>query len=791
VKDLFVDLLAEYVLGQHPEELHLKIKAHLDSGCQSCRAELQSLEEAIHLLPFALADRSVQTSIKERVNAALDAESPREIEQESGRQSVSHYRLLRRLGIGAMGEVFLAEDTKLGRSIALKMIRPELATNIEGKKRFLREARAAAVLNHRGIATIYEIGEEEGTNFIAMEYVDGKQLSEVIDGKPLHPGRMIQIGLQLASALSEAHARGVLHRDLKPDNVHVRAGDEVKILDFGLAKFKERRLEDDYTTSGDRIVGTIPYMSPEQILGEDLDARTDLFSLGSILYEMATGKSPFSGRNPGETLENIVRKEPAPLENISSGLGKVIFRCLRKDRNERYSAAKELEADLIALQRGDDPDLMERPSRRISIAVLYFENLSEEKESDYFRAGMTEDILVELSKVKAWEVRPRSQVLKYKDREIDIRELGEDLKVTHLLQGSIRKAGNRLRISAQLIDTLNAVSVWAERYDRDLKDVFEIQSEIAHRIASALKVRLTGAEKEEIKRRPTGSLEAYDFYLRGREMIFRLSKEGIKAARDYFEQAIGNDPNYALAYAGLAQAYATQLSFYGGTDLLADLAVESANRALSLDENLAEAYAALGFAFFLKRMEKEAIDACRKAIRLNPHDAFATWISGRLAYRLNRYEEAARWFQHTIELLPDFYTACNDLAQTYENLGMLEEAAYAHRKTIETCRKYLERFPSEARAHIFLANSSVRGGEREAAIAEGKIAAQLSPNDPVMMYNLACLYSQLNQPEIAVEWLEKSIENGRRDFEWMKRDPELENIRTHPAYLELVSAETD
>ncbi len=789
MRDRFADLLPEYVLDQHSQDLRLKIRAHLDSGCESCIAELHSLEEAIHMLPVALAapTRQIPASVKGRIDAALNAETIHEIGRESGLQSISHYRLLRRLGIGAMGEVFLAEDTKLGRSIALKMIRPELATNIEGKKRFLREARAAAVLSHRGIATIYEIGEEAGANFIAMEYVEGKQLSEVIGGRPLLLGRIIQIGIQLAGALSEAHGRGVLHRDLKPENIHVRADDEVKILDFGLAKFKERRLEDDYTTSGDRIVGTVPYMSPEQILGEELDARTDLFSLGSILYEMAGGTSPFSGRNPGETLENIVRKEPAHLENISPGLEKVILRCLRKDRNERYSSAKELETDLIALQRGEDPDLAERAGKPISIAVLYFENLSEEKESDYFRAGMTEDILIELSKVRSLEVRPRSQVLKYKDREIDVREVGEDLKVTHLLQGSIRKSGNRLRISAQLIDTRNAVSIWAERYDRGLKDVFEIQSEIAQRIASALKVRLTGAEKEEIKRRPTGSLEAYDFYLRGREMIFRLGKEGIKAARDYFERAISNDPNYALAHAGLAQAYATQLSFYGGSDLLADLAVESANRALDLDENLAEAYAALGFAFFLKRMEQEAIDACRKAIRLNPHDAFATWISGRLAYRLNRYEEAARWFQGTIELLPDFYTACNDLAQTYENLGMFEEAGKMHRETIETCRRYLARFPDEARAHIFLANSSVRADERETAIEEGRIAADLSPDDPVMMYNLACLYSQLNEPDIAVEWLAKSIENGRRDFEWMKRDPALERIRNHPAYVKLIS----
>jgi adenylate cyclase len=353
------------------------------------------------------------------------------------------------------------------------------------------------------------------------------------------------------------------------------------------------------------------------------------------------------------------------------------------------------------------------------------------------------------------------------------------------LQGSIRKAASRLRISAQLVDTSSAASIWAERYDRDLRDIFEIQSEIAQKIATALKVHLTRAEQKEFQKRPTNNLEAYDSYLRGREMIFQLSKEGIEAAREYFHQAVQADEKYALAYAGLAQSLAIRLSFYGGSPSLADEAIENAEKALALDRDLAQAYAALGLAYFLKGMVSEATDACRNAIQLNPYDAFATWISGRIAYRLNQYEESIQHLKKTVELLPDFYTAYSDLAQAYENLGMMELAMDAQRKTVAACRHYLQTSPNEARAHVFLAMSSARLGQRKEALTEGHLAAKYSPDDPVMMYNLACLYSLLDEKETAVQWLAKSIQYGRRDFEWVKRDPALENIRNHPAYKTL------
>jgi len=790
--DPFFNLLTGFVLDEHPENVRQDIRSHLDSGCESCLAELRSLQETIHLLPLCLPARFLPLSVKMRIDETIERELQTE-QQESG-QHVSHYRLMRRLGIGGMGEVFLAEDTKLRRTAAIKLIRPEVAANAEKKKRFLREARAAAVLSHPGIATIYEVGEDSGTDFIAMEYVEGHSLKQELNKCSLDSERIVRFGILLADALSEAHERGILHRDLKPENIQIQKGDHLKILDFGLAKFLETRLEDDYITTSDRVVGTIPYMSPEQIEGQFLDARSDIFSVGSILYEMATGRAPFNGDNHGVTLQNILSCRPLPASSLNpevpQALEKIIHRCLKRDPFERYSSSKELQADLQLLQKGESIDFtrhiaaVARP--KIAIAVLYFENLSEEKEDDYFRAGMTEDIITELSKVKGWEVKPRTQVVAYKDQDVDVKDLASDLNVTHVLEGSIRKAGNRLRISAQLVETRSASSIWAERYDRNLKDIFEIQSEIAQKIASALKVRLTKSEKQEFGKRHTEDPQAYDYYLRGREMIFRLSKEGLEGAIEYFLQAIEVDPKYALAHAGLAQAYAIRLSFYGGPESFADDSIIHAGSALALEKNLAQAYAALGLAYFLKRMIDEAHEACRKAVNLDPQDPFATWISGRLLYRMNQYDEAADRFRRTIELLPDFYTAYNDLSQTYENMGMTEMATETRKKTIEACRRYLLDFPNEARAHILLATSYAWLNARSEAMAEGKKAAKMSAKDPVMMYNLACLYSILNEKDEAVHWLSESIRYGRRDFEWMKRDPELESIRSHPGYLALL-----
>lgn len=786
-KDPYFDQLMDYALGDLPQEAMMQVRLHLESGCASCQAEIRQIEGALNMLPLSLQAAAPSSSVKRRLFESIEAEAA----WLSGRQNISHYRILRRLGVGAMGEVYLAEDTKLGRSTALKIIRPEVAGEAERKKRFLREARAAAGLAHPGIATIYEIGQDEGTDFIAMEYVEGRSLSSVIGGRPLNPDRVLRIGKQIAEALTEAHQRGILHRDLKPENIHIKGDDQVKILDFGLAKFLESRMDDDYLTTSERILGTIPYMSPEQVEGGALDPRSDLFSVGSILYEMASGKQPFTGKNPAETLENILRKNPPLLSSFNPGLPpdlqKVIYKCLQKDPGRRYETASLLAEDLQKVRTAETVDLenpfseMTAPAA-IRIAVMYFENLSEEKESDYFRAGMTEDIITELSKVRSWEVRSRSQVVPYKDQPFDVRETGRELKVTHMLQGSIRKAGARLRISAQLVDAKTATSVWGERYDRQLKDVFEIQSEIAEKIASALQVHLTKKEKNEIQKRHTDNLQAYDYYLRGREMIFRLTREDAQAAVEYFTKAIHADDRYALAYAGLAQAYGIQLSFFGGSAELADHAIANANKALEIDPSLAQAYVALGLAELLKGHGQTAIEACNKAIDLNPYDAFAAWIAGRLYYRLNQYEEAAQRFKRTIELLPDFYTAYSDLAQAYENMGMSQAAIEMKRETIQACRRSIANFPREARAYNFLATASAWLGERKQAMEAAERARELSPEDPVLLYNLACLYSILEEIDTALSYLRESIRLGRRDFEWMNRDPSLANLRKHPAY---------
>jgi TolB-like protein/Flp pilus assembly protein TadD len=496
-------------------------------------------------------------------------------------------------------------------------------------------------------------------------------------------------------------------------------------------------------------------------------------------FHMLPGALPAYPLNPElkTYVQNAIQAESLREERLKSG----------RLRSQVLNGAGDLqvlrEAETIDRQRP-----MEQSIPNIRIAVLYFENLSEEKESDYFRAGMTEDIITELSKVRAWEVRPRTQVVQFKDQTTDMRNIGRELGVTHVLHGSIRKSGNRLRISAHLVDAMSASSVWSERYDRDLSDVFEIQAEIAQKIAAALRVHLTHAEQKQIQRRQTDSLQAYDEYLRGRESMFLLTRDGIDTAITHFENAIKIDPNYAMSYAGLAQAYALRLSFFGGPEEFADRAIENAKRALKLNPDQAQAEAALGLSYLLKRMSSEATDACKRAIELNPMDAFAQWISGRLFYRLNQYEDAIERFQKTVELVPDFYTAYSDLAQAYENLGRQEEAQEMRRRTIEACKSYLKTDPNEARAHIFMATANAWLGEKDSALKAGSKAEELNPDDPVMMYNLACLYSLLNEGDRAVEWLKKSVHHGRRDFEWMKRDPALTNIRNHPGYLQLIQS---
>ena len=714
---------------------------------------------------------------------------------EAGR-TLSHYRLVEKLGEGGMGVVWKARDLSLDRDVAIKFLPEPFASDPLRLARFERETKAVAALHHPNIVTIHSVEEAEGTHFFTMELVEGEQLSRRIVPGGLNLEPFLRLAVPLADAIAAAHERGIIHRDLKPGNVMVGPDDAVKILDFGLAT--QRRIDggapraDDLTITvpgSGRLSGTIRYMSPEQLRGNPLDHRSDLFSLAVVLFELATGEPPFAGETSSDVIAAILKDPPRSALEINprlpAELDRILTQCLEKDVRRRMHSAAELRDGLENLGRaGARHDAAVHPS----VAVLPFVDMSRDHDQEYFCEGVAEEILNSLSKVPGLRVASRtSSFRENRDPEADSREIGRRLGVATLLEGSVRKAGNRVRITVQLIETARGFHLWSERFDRELTDIFAIQEEIARNVVRALQVTLSAQETQRIGRAPTRHVQAYDYYLRGRKFFDHYGRRDIEFALQLFSRAVELDPGYALAHAGIADCWSYLYLYADRSPTLREQALASSLRAVELDPDAAQAHASLGAARALGTGVEEADQSFETAIRLDPSLFEAWYFYARHSFARGEMEKAARLFEEASRVRPDDYQASLLVGQVYDELRRPDDARAARLRGIALAEARLELHPDDVRALYMGANGLVALGERERGLEWAGRARGLAPRDPMLLYNLGCIYSLAGEPEEALDCLEQAFALGLAQKGWYEHDTDLAPLRSQKRFQALLA----
>ncbi len=701
------------------------------------------------------------------------------------------YAVEREIGQGGMATVYLAQDLKHHRPVAVKLLHPHLAANL-GPDRFLREIQIAARLQHPHIVPLYDSGQAGDLLYYVMPYVSGESLRQRLEREPQLPLEdATRLARTVAVALDYAHRQQVVHRDIKPENVMLHEG-EALVTDFGIAKAVSVAGKETLTRTG-MAVGTPAYMSPEQAGGEtELDGRSDVYSLGAMLYEMLTGVAPFTGPTAQSIIAQLFTESARPLherrEGVPEWLERSVMKSLAKTPAERYGTVAQFAQALTWPAGGSTPPGSPAGGAAAkSIAVLPFVNMSADPENEYFTDGISEEIINALTKIQALRVASRTSAFAFKGKNEDIGEIGRKLKVATVLEGSVRKAGLKLRVTAQLVNVADGYHLWSERYDRQLEDVFAIQDEIAENIVKALRVVLSEEEKRAIEKAPTESVQAYEYYLRGRQFFHQFRRTGIQFARRMFDRAIEIDPKYVLAYAGVADCCSFLYMYWDGSKANLESAESASRKALELDPELAEAHASRGFALSLRRQYSDAQREFETAIRLNPKLYEAHYLYARACFQEGKWEEAVRHYEDASRVRPEDYQALLLMQAPLKGLGRNVEAEAAVRKGLQVAEKHLELNPDDARALYLGGGALVQLGERERGLEWAERALAIDPEDPAVLYNVACAYAFLGRTDDAIACLEKAVEHGFGHREWLENDSDIDSVRGDPRFKALLT----